>query len=90
VGRTSTAVGEDHDISGGARGGKACVWCEPQQQMHGWCGPRRWRRHGVEAHGEEERSVRRQRGGGRRSVEADMEEEQTPTGVWRGNDSSQG
>jgi hypothetical protein len=44
----------------------------------------------VEAHGEEERSVRRQRGGGRRSVEADTEEEQTSTGVWRGNDSSQG
>jgi hypothetical protein len=34
----------------------------------------------------EERSVRHWRGGGQRSIEVDVEEEQVPTGVWRGND----
>jgi hypothetical protein len=86
-GRTSTAVEEDLDGGGGAHGGGAGVRHEPQQWVRVWHGPRRWRWCSIEAHTEEERSVRHRRGGGRRSVEVDAEEERTPVGVWRENDS---
>jgi hypothetical protein len=88
--------GQDLDDGGGARGGGAVARREPQWQARGWHGPRwrargwpghrRWRRRGIEVHVEEEWSVRRPRGGGRRGVEADTEEERAPMGVWWGND----
>jgi hypothetical protein len=96
-------VGEDLDGGGGAHGGGAGVWCEPRWRVHGWRGPRwRWRRNieeewsvrhqrgGGRSNVEEEWLVRHRRGGGQCGIEANAEEEWTPTGVWRGNDSRHG
>jgi hypothetical protein len=40
----------------------------------------------VEAHEEEERSMTHQHGAGRRTIEADVEEERAPVDVWWLND----
>jgi hypothetical protein len=68
-------VGKDLNRGRGTRGGGAGTRCEPRWRAHGWRGPRWWRRRDIEARAKEEQSARCQRGGDRRDLEADVEEE---------------
>jgi hypothetical protein len=70
------AVGEDLNGGGGARREGAGTQREPRRRAHGWHGPRQWRWHNVKAHVKEQ-LMRRQRGGGRRGIEAHAVEERS-------------